>query len=309
MSVRVMTWVWDSALPSMERFVALAYADHADDQGNNIYPSLNTVARKTGISRRRVISIRQRLEARGVLVPTRTIHNKPTKFRIDKAALEAVTGDAASPVEIDELVTLCHPASDATSPELVTQRHLTSDTVSPEPSINHQYEPSLNRQGRDGAHAPPPSAANAAIVIPDALKNQPAPPRKTRAPKLSPANITASDDPRIATYLEHLRSEITQSNAALICERVKLEYLDAWIETCKEWAYGNGDASWNPTNFAGMFERFERKLTSRRAKANGHQPQSQTQPQQFGIGGELYRAAVAAGFDLGELQSEASIGN
>ena len=51
MSVKVMGWVWDQDLPQNEKFVLLAYADHADHDGRNIFPSVDLIALKTGYSR------------------------------------------------------------------------------------------------------------------------------------------------------------------------------------------------------------------------------------------------------------------
>lgn len=56
-----MAAVWDLKLSPAEKLVLLAYADHADHEGRNIYPALETVAEKTGYSRRQVIRITQAL--------------------------------------------------------------------------------------------------------------------------------------------------------------------------------------------------------------------------------------------------------
>lgn len=69
MSVKIMGLVWDTQLPPNERYVLLAYADHADHYGKNIYPAIRTVAAKTGYSERQVQRITGQLETKGYLVP------------------------------------------------------------------------------------------------------------------------------------------------------------------------------------------------------------------------------------------------
>lgn len=68
MSIRVMTWVWDSSTASgNDRLVLLAIADNAADDGSNAWPSLHTLARKTLLDVRTVRRILRRLEAGGHL--------------------------------------------------------------------------------------------------------------------------------------------------------------------------------------------------------------------------------------------------
>lgn len=70
MSVRAMTAVWDmiGGTPD-ERLVMLAYADHADDEGANIFPAVARIAKKTGLTERGVQKITRRLTAIGLLIP------------------------------------------------------------------------------------------------------------------------------------------------------------------------------------------------------------------------------------------------
>lgn len=67
MSIKVMSMVWDSDLPSMERLVLLAVADFCDDQGK-CWPSIARIATKCGMSERGVRKILRRLEDAGWLV-------------------------------------------------------------------------------------------------------------------------------------------------------------------------------------------------------------------------------------------------
>ena len=68
MSIRVMSWVWDSSpVGGNERLVLLAIADNAADDGTDAWPALHTLARKTLLDVRTVRRIVRRLEAGGHL--------------------------------------------------------------------------------------------------------------------------------------------------------------------------------------------------------------------------------------------------
>lgn len=55
MSIGVMSWVWkDSKATGTDKFVLLAIADNAWDDGSNAWPSVATISRKTGLSTRTV---------------------------------------------------------------------------------------------------------------------------------------------------------------------------------------------------------------------------------------------------------------
>ena len=67
MSVKVMSYVWD--IPSFkgsDKLVMLCLADHADDRGL-CWPSIDTIARKSGVSSTTVKSTLKKLEAAGWL--------------------------------------------------------------------------------------------------------------------------------------------------------------------------------------------------------------------------------------------------
>ena len=68
MSVIVMEMVWQADLPPNEKLVLLAYADHADHTGLDIYPSVDLISKKTGYSTRHVQRITRMLENQGLLV-------------------------------------------------------------------------------------------------------------------------------------------------------------------------------------------------------------------------------------------------
>ncbi|AGN34155.1 O protein [Vibrio phage VD1] len=67
MSVKVMSYVWDISLfKGSDKLVMLCLADHADDNGV-CWPSIDTIARKSGVSPTTVKSTLKKLEAGGWL--------------------------------------------------------------------------------------------------------------------------------------------------------------------------------------------------------------------------------------------------
>src|SRR5258707_9134395 len=70
-SVKIMGLVWDldnSQIDRGEKYILLAYADHADHQGKNIFPAIATICKKTGYKEREAQVITRSLEQKGYLV-------------------------------------------------------------------------------------------------------------------------------------------------------------------------------------------------------------------------------------------------
>jgi hypothetical protein len=88
MSAKIFGLVWELALPREEKFVLLALADHADHDGNNVFPSVALVAWKTDYSERRVQELMRRLERQGLLVKVeeRFGRGQTVKYRINLQA-------------------------------------------------------------------------------------------------------------------------------------------------------------------------------------------------------------------------------
>ena len=59
MSGKITGLVWESDLPQNEKYVLLAYADHADHEGNGIFPSVGLIAWKTGYTPRNIKRIKK----------------------------------------------------------------------------------------------------------------------------------------------------------------------------------------------------------------------------------------------------------
>lgn len=68
MSVKLLDRVWEAPMPTMAmKLVALKLADYANDEGENIYPSVGTIERKTGVSSSVVRECLADMEASGLL--------------------------------------------------------------------------------------------------------------------------------------------------------------------------------------------------------------------------------------------------
>lgn len=107
MSVRAMSAVWEfSAADGSELLLLLAIADHANDRGENAFPSKATLSRKTRQHERTVQSQIQRLETAGELRVSRATGPGGTNEYVVVCALEGRTpvplGGGETPPEIVE---------------------------------------------------------------------------------------------------------------------------------------------------------------------------------------------------------------
>jgi hypothetical protein len=101
MSVKIMGIVWEADLSQREKFVLLAYADHADHEGNNVYPSIGLIAWKTGYEPRSIQRITKKLIERGILIPAGTSQYHTNRYKIYIDAIPRLSpyirGDSLSP--------------------------------------------------------------------------------------------------------------------------------------------------------------------------------------------------------------------
>ena len=69
MSGLIMGLVWEQPISETfkraDKYVLLAYADHADQNGRNIFPSIGLISAKTGYEERQVQRISRELEVNG----------------------------------------------------------------------------------------------------------------------------------------------------------------------------------------------------------------------------------------------------
>lgn len=100
MSIAIMSAIWRTDLPTIDKFVAMKLADCASDDGRNIYPGVRAVARACSVSERRVQTALRNLEVAGLLVREREADARahlPAVYRIDLTRLPP--GERRSPGE------------------------------------------------------------------------------------------------------------------------------------------------------------------------------------------------------------------
>jgi hypothetical protein len=89
MSVTVMALVWQTDLPPHHKLVLLAYADHANDDGESIYPGAARMAAKTSYSPGSIGRTTKDLVAAGLLIRVRRgYRGQRAEFAIDLDTLK-----------------------------------------------------------------------------------------------------------------------------------------------------------------------------------------------------------------------------
>jgi len=68
MSIDALKWAWSLDIPPTQKLVLGAYADHAAPDGSRVFPSIATIVKKTGLSRRWVQIITHALQAAGHMI-------------------------------------------------------------------------------------------------------------------------------------------------------------------------------------------------------------------------------------------------
>lgn len=95
-----MTAAFKLNLPSTDKFVLVAMADYAQDDGTHCYPSVETLARKTNLCERSVRYALRRLELAKLLVAQGVSNGRtPTKYRIAlENSVQGILGGTSCPV-------------------------------------------------------------------------------------------------------------------------------------------------------------------------------------------------------------------
>jgi len=151
MSVKAMAWVWDQEIPRDEKFVLLAYADHADHEGHNVFPAVDTVARKTGYTKRSIQLITKKLIDSGWLIP-----DGKSEYQTNKYSIPIYGGEIFSPPtngDGDEGVKISHGGGEDSSWGGVKKTAENVSQISPEPSL---LTINFNQKEEDINHEPQP---------------------------------------------------------------------------------------------------------------------------------------------------------
>mgnify|MGYP001950276025 CR=1 FL=1 len=93
MSARMMMYVWDSTIPRHLKHILIKLAFHADEYGEQAYPSAKNLARACGLKERAVRSALSQLRKMGVIEIMELadpVTKKPTVYRIVVHALPGI---------------------------------------------------------------------------------------------------------------------------------------------------------------------------------------------------------------------------
>ena len=90
MSSKVIGLVFESSLERPEKFILLALADHAKEDGSDVYPSIARIEWKTGYSERQIRTLMRNLESLGVLQMVHPGGSGPADVRKYKIVLSAI---------------------------------------------------------------------------------------------------------------------------------------------------------------------------------------------------------------------------
>lgn len=86
MSIAVLTWAWKQPLPPTDKYLLLAFADHANDEDFTCYPSLTHLSKKTGFDRSTVWKISERLIAIGAITRVGFHRSGTTMYRVNSGS-------------------------------------------------------------------------------------------------------------------------------------------------------------------------------------------------------------------------------
>jgi hypothetical protein len=150
MSGKIMGLVWDADIPQNLKFVLLAYADHADHEGNNVFPSVALIVHKTGYTDRQVQRITADLVEAGLMTPQGESSYGTNAYSISIEALEARKKPPAHlqkrgrPAKKgDKMSPLIQKNGDISAPNFAENGDI---AMSPEPSL---IKPSTSRENKD----------------------------------------------------------------------------------------------------------------------------------------------------------------
>jgi hypothetical protein len=84
MSIFVQRYLWPIEIPPNDKYVAIALADYANDDGTNAYPSQSTLVKKTGLSIQTVRRSLHRLRKMEIIVLSRAANQRQSRCYVFK---------------------------------------------------------------------------------------------------------------------------------------------------------------------------------------------------------------------------------
>jgi hypothetical protein len=226
-----MTKVWEHEFPANQQLVMLALADHANDEGSQIFPSIERIAWKTGYSTRSIQRVIRDLQEAGILCVVRKANRyRPTEYSIDwsKAIQKApyIQGcQDVTPAGRGDMDDVSGVTSEVSRGDTGVVSGVTQ-LCHPNRHINHQREPSL--EPSEERAAPVPDFSN---------------------PRLLPENLKL---PEIARYKQVTGRTPVMPQMPIIWQTIRdhafttedlLPFWQAWIER-----------GYNPANLAWLTE-------------------------------------------------------
>lgn len=186
MSVKLMSYAFDTHLNGNDKLVLLALCDFASDDGDSCYPSIQRIADKASISERTAQRILSKFREWGLITPIKNMQGgfgKTVHYVINVAMLQK--GDKMTPFQMDE-------KGDSGDVKRVTNEAEKGDiAVSPDPSENHQRTIS-SVVAREGAPSQPDDKNHEKALQDGSFTLQPpapdpkAKPKKPKTPILTP---------------------------------------------------------------------------------------------------------------------------
>lgn len=101
MSVHVSSLVWRADMPMAKKIVLLKLADHAKDDGSDVFPSQKLVALECGCSDRHVRSVEEWAVEAGILKQLPSHRNRANHYSFDLSVLQSLSIRNAIPNEED----------------------------------------------------------------------------------------------------------------------------------------------------------------------------------------------------------------
>ena len=139
MSYRLQPLIWNTDMKPGQRFVMLALVDYADDNGRNIYPSIETLSKKTGYSERNVQRILKSLEDDGLIIITGRSKYGTIRIMLNLPAIQGRMPEVVDTPPDDNLSQVNDKMS-----EINDKMSQSYDKMSPDPLINPLINPLLD---------------------------------------------------------------------------------------------------------------------------------------------------------------------
>ena len=139
MSYRLQPLIWNTDMKPGQRFVMLALVDYADDNGRNIYPSIETLSKKTGYSERNVQRILKSLEDDGLIIITGRSKYGTIRIMLNLPAIQGRMPEVVDTPPDDNLSQVNDKMSQ--SYDKMSQN---DDKMSPDPLLNPLINPLLD---------------------------------------------------------------------------------------------------------------------------------------------------------------------